>query len=345
MSSTPISFNQRIQAWQAQGKLISALSDQELETLAAKAEYYNPWFTKPSVEKALKGVAAMLEETVMQQWLAAYQIPQQTEAKSVALVLAGNIPLVGFHDILVASLMGHKVLAKLSSQDEVLPKWIVSELAQVAPDLAANIQFVTKLEGYDAVIATGSNNSSRYFEYYFSKVPHIIRKNRHSAAVLTGSESEEQLIALGQDVFSYYGHGCRNVSRFFLPAGYDIPKLLDLWHDHYHEIVFHNKYANNYSYNRAVYLLNQMPFLDTGYVILREHTDLHSPLSVVNYTYYQDLAEVEAWVQQNNEGLQCLVAETEKPLGMKLVPFGQAQNPMPWDYADGVDTVAFLLAI
>lgn len=343
-----MTFNERVQAWQAFGQLIERMSTTELEQVARRAELANPWFTLGSVRKALEGIKAMLDPSVMTQWLSDYQIQDSTQSKVVGLVLAGNLPLVGFHDLLCVTLAGHKALIKPSSQDEVLLKWMISELGQIAPQLANQFKLVERLADFDAVIATGSNNSSRYFEYYFGKVPNIIRKNRRSVALLHGNESVEELVALGHDVFTYFGHGCRNVSQLLVPAGYNFPHLLDQWHDPFHEIIFHNKYANNYEYNRAVYLINSHKLFDTGYLLVKESDALQAPLGVINYMTYQDATEVKYWLNEHEMDIQVIVGDQaywSKTNTTSILPFGSSQEPMPWDYSDGVDTMAFLMKI
>lgn len=333
------------QAWAALGNQLRQLPNDEVIAVFSRARLLNPWFTEANCKLALEGVVAMLEHDVLETWLSAYTGFPMLGSKIIGLVLAGNIPMVGFHDLLVCSLAGHKVLVKQSSQDSVLLPWLVSQLAIFDQELASRITFTEQLKGFDGVIATGSNNSARYFDYYFSKVPNIIRKNRHSVAVLAGSETDEELVALGQDVFQYFGHGCRNVSHLCLPAGYDLKHVLDLWHDPYHEVVFHNKYANNYEYNRAMYLINMEQFLDTGYLVLRQNEALHSPLAVVNYSYYETDESLARWLSSHEEDIQCIASNAQLTTRLPVVPLGQTQRPKPWDYADGVDTMAWALSI
>ena len=344
LRSHEMTLMQRLEAWQAIGGLIGRMSDLEIDALAEKAGVMNPWFTNGNVRQALAGIQAMLEVDVLKRWVSGYDL-QDRKPQTVGLILAGNIPLVGFQDLLAVSIAGHKAMVKLSAQDEVLPRWLIGELAQIAPELAIKIAFVDRLTGFDAVIATGSNNSSRYFEHYFGKVPNIIRKNRHSAAVITGQETDTNLVNLGHDVFSYFGHGCRNVSHLLLPRGYDIPHLLDLWHEPFHNLVFHNKFANNYEYNRAIYLVNSVPFLDTGYLVVKESNDLASPLAVLHYHYYDSETEVLTWLNDHQAELQCIVGEPIKSYPSQMTPFGQSQTPLPWDFADGIDTLQFLLEL
>lgn len=343
-----MTFNERLQAWQAFGQLIDRMSQVELDHLARKAELANPWFTAANVTKALDGIKAMLEPEVMSQWLASYETNDTKKSKVVGLVLAGNLPLVGFHDLLCVSLAGHKAMIKPSSQDEVLLKWLISELGHIAPELAGQFKLVERLADFDAVIATGSNNSSRYFEYYFGKVPHIFRKNRRSVALVHGNESVKDLIGLGHDVFTYFGHGCRNVSQLIVPEGYNFPHLLDQWHDPFHELIFHNKYANNYEYNRAVYLINSHKLFDTGYLLVKESDALQAPLGVINYMIYQSENQINDWLHQKAQDIQVVVGDRSywsAKTTTSIIPFGQSQEPMPWDYADGVDTMAFLLKL
>ena len=253
--------------------------------------------------------------------------------------MAGNIPLVGFHDFLCVLLSGNNVLAKLSSNDKVLLPYLSNYLIQQEPSLAARIAFTEgKMEGFDAVIATGSNNTSRYFEYYFGKKPNIIRKNRNSIAILTGKESTEELTALGEDIFRYYGLGCRNVSKIYVPKGYDFEPFFNAIFS-YKDIVDQHKYANNYDYNKAVYLMSNFKILDNGFLILKEDDGQASPISVLFYAYYDAEETLEQELNAQEEQIQCIVSKKGG------IGFGETQKPKLHDYADGVDTMEFLLKL
>lgn len=301
---------------------------------------YNPWFTKDSVLKALEGIAQMLEPEVLRQWLSPYQLSPPAQVRTVGLVMAGNIPLVGFHDLLCVLASGHRVLAKTSSKDDRLIKKVAGLLGDIDPDLGKRICLTDEtLKGVDAVIATGSNNSARYFEYYFRSTPHIIRKNRNGVAVLTGEESQEELYRLGEDIFTYFGMGCRNVTKLFIPDSYDLTILMGVM-DRFSHLYQHYKYGNNVDYYRTLYLMNQDAILDNGVLLLKEDSAIASPVGVVFYERYSEIAQVHEQLDQHKEEIQCIVS-IQKEITGAIAP-GKTQQPMPWDYADGVDTIEFL---
>ena len=305
----------------------------------------NPWFTPAWLDHALTGIALMLHENVMQQWLSVYtDIPvEKSRELTIGLVLAGNIPMVGFHDILCVLAAGHRVLAKASSKDDRLIKGLAKVLKHINPDLGSRIAFTDdQLTGMDAIIATGSNNSARYFEYYFRKYPHIIRKNRNGVAVLTGNESQQELRALGEDIFTYFGMGCRNVTKLYVPEEYDLKVLLGVL-DGFIELSQHNKYANNVDYHRSVYLMNQVEFLDNGITLLKEDTAIASPAGVLFYERYSEIGTVQQLLTEHDEEIQCTVS-VHPDIKNRVKP-GETQEPMPWDYADGVDTISFLIQL
>jgi len=305
----------------------------------------NPWFTPEALMKALKGIASMLEEEVLEKWLSPYGIkPVAIEAqRTVGLVLAGNIPLVGFHDMMSVLASGHKVLAKPSSKDDRLIKKVAEILSGINPEIGSRIQFADdKLSGMDAVIATGSNNSARYFEYYFRNIPHIIRKNRNGVAVLSGLESEDELAALGEDIFTYFGMGCRNVTKLYIPETYDLKVLLGVL-DSFHPLYQHHKYGNNVDYYRTIYLMNQVPILDNGVLLLKEDPALASPVGVVFYERYSEIGFVQQELELHRQEIQCIVSSDPEIKGA-ILP-GSTLIPMPWDYADGVDTIRFLMEL
>jgi hypothetical protein len=230
-------------------------------------------------------------------------------------------------------------LIKLSSQDKQLIPYILDKLTEIEPGFKEQFEFIERLKDFDAVIATGSNNTSRYFEYYFSKVPHIIRKNRNSIAVLSGKESREELRALGHDIFDYYGLGCRNVSKFYIPKGYNFNTFFESIED-FKSVADHHKYNNNYDYNKSIFLVNMDKHLDNGFLLLKEDKRMASPLAVVYYEEYESIREVEKELLENKEGIQCIISSSD--LSVNILPFGQSQRPGLWDYADGIDTMAFL---
>lgn len=313
----------------------------DLLELIQLSQSHNGWFTPQQVYFSIEQWADALTEENLDNWLATYNLNSVTP-KTVALILAGNIPLVGFHDFLSVLISGHKALVKLSSNDKYLLPFLAKYLISVEPNLADRITFTEgKLEGFDAVIATGSNNTARYFEYYFKGVPNIIRKNRNSVAVLTGNESHEELIGLGEDIFRYFGLGCRNVSKLFVPEGYDFTKFFEAMYT-YGDIIHYEKYANNYDYNKAVFLMSNFKLLDNEFLTIKEDASYASPISSVFYEYYSSIAEIEGRLEMEHEQIQCVVGNS----GIKnSIPFGQTQKPGLLDYADNVDTISFLSKI
>lgn len=309
----------------------------EFLTLIENQKHYNGWFIDSEVYFSIQSWAEALTPENLAKWLSAYNFTK-TEPKSVGLILAGNIPLVGFHDFLSVLVSGHKAAIKTSSNDQHLLPFLAKYLIEVEPSLEKRIEFVEKLENFDAVIATGSNNTARYFEYYFKDKPSIIRKNRNSVAVLDGNESEQDLIALGKDIFTYFGLGCRNVSKLFVPKGYDFEKFFKGMYE-YREIINNQKYINNYDYNKAVFLMSNFLVLDNGFLVLKEDSSYSSPISSVFYEYYNDLNEINNKLEQDSEQIQCVVSNN---LIENSVAFGQTQHPQLWDYADNVDTISFL---
>ncbi len=312
---------------------------QKLEETITLAQHKNGWFTKDNVEFALKSWGELLKEDTLSDWLGAYDV-RQNKTKKVAVIMAGNIPLVGFHDLLSVLLTGNKVLAKLSSNDNVLIYFIKDYLIHNEPLLKDKIIFSDgKMEGFDAVIATGSSNTARYFEHYFGKVPNIIRKNRNSIAVLTGKESPEQLEALGEDIFRYYGLGCRSVSKLFVPENYDFDTFFTSIYS-YHPIIEQKKYENNYDYNKAVYLMSEFKILDNGFLILKNDKSYASPIASLFHENYETLEKLKERLKNDEDHLQCVVGDG---ILDGEIAFGGTQKPSLSDYADGVDTVDFLL--
>lgn len=307
-----------------------------LNQLITSAYTYNGWFIKEFVEEALKNIASMLEETSLNDFIK--NIPEPKQQKTVALIMAGNIPMVGFHDLMCVLLSGHKALLKLSSDDNVLMPFFIKLLEHYEPAIEENIKFSqAKLADFDAVIATGSNNTATHFQYYFGKYPNIIRKNRTSVAVITGKESLADLKNLGHDIFLYFGLGCRNVSKLLVPKGFVFDPVFEAFFD-YKFVVDNKKYGNNYDYNRAIYLLNLDKFLDNNFLIIKEDKGLFSPVSVLYYQEYNSETELNQYLAENKENLQCIVGN-----GPNYVPFGYSQQPVITEYADGVNTLDFLV--
>lgn len=310
----------------------------DFESLVSAARNNNSWFTEKHIRTAFAGLSVLLDEAQLRAWAARY--PQAESPKVVGVVMAGNIPMAGLHDLICVLMSGHKIQAKLSGKDSVLLQKIVARLLEIAPDFAHSIRFVDKLQNIDAVIATGSNNTSRYFDYYFRNIPNIIRKNRTSLAVIVGNETDEALSGLADDVFLHYGLGCRNVSKVWLPAGYSPSRLLAHWANRIEDAKQHHKYMNNYDYNRSIYLLNKVPHYDGGGLLMTESEQLASPVSVLFYEYYDKEQDVIQKINARKTQIQCVVSESEIVPG--VVPMGKAQFPSISDYADGLDTMAFL---
>ncbi|HTO36556.1 MAG TPA: acyl-CoA reductase [Flavobacterium sp.] len=313
----------------------------QLSELVENLQHHNGWFTPEQVMFSLQQWAEALTEENINQWLSNYDLSIKNP-KNIGLILAGNIPLVGFHDFISVLLSGHNVLVKLSSDDNKLIKFMSDFLIHENPEFKNKIIFVEgKLENFDAVIATGSNNTSRYFEYYFREVPSVIRKNRNSVAVLTGEESQEDLINLGEDIFRYFGLGCRNVSKLFVPEGYDFKNFFEAMY-HYRNLIEYEKYANNYDYNKAVYLISRFDILDNGFMTIKEDIGYASPISSVFYEFYSTKESLKNRLTADKDLLQCVVSNN---FIEQSIAFGQTQRPKLWDYADGVDTIDFLSKI
>jgi hypothetical protein len=331
-----MNLSERIDAFAQLGQTMLHLPPEERDALAQRAKAANGWFTPESVSQALDGIAYMLDREKLEKWTSAYSLDPEVP-KVVGVIMAGNIPMVGFHDLMSVLLSGHIAAVKMSSQDRVLMQQVVEWLIEIEPRFKRNIDIREKLDLVDAVIATGSDNTARYFEYYFGKYPHIIRKNRTSVAVLDGTETPDELEALGRDIFSYYGLGCRNVSKVFTPQGFDFKTVFPHW-ESYAEVANHNKYRNNYDYQKAIYLVNGEPHLDTGFLLIRTTTELVSPTAVLFHEAFEDIRAMDTIRETHAEKIQCIV-------GHGYIPFGQAQCPEPWDYADGVNVMEFLIGL
>ncbi|SDT27666.1 Acyl-CoA reductase (LuxC) [Mucilaginibacter mallensis] len=314
--------------------------DEQLTELINNELYYNAWFTPDNVAKAVTSIGAMLNTADITTWLSKYNLDNRGN-KKVGLILAGNIPLVGFHDVLCVLATGNHALIKSSSQDSRMIKYVLNLLVELDNSFASQFSFIERLENFDAVIATGSNNTSRYFEYYFGKVPNIIRKNRNSIAVLSGNETAEQLHELGHDIFDYYGLGCRNVSKVLVPEGYNFNFFFESIQD-YEQIINHHKYNNNYDYNKSIYLVNRDDHFDNGFLLLKKDDRFTSPLAVLFYGNYTDVQSVQDLINTESEKIQCVVSAIPLQVTNQVVGFGESQQPQLWDYADGIDTMNFL---
>ncbi|MCH7415654.1 acyl-CoA reductase [Belliella sp. R4-6] len=334
-----MTLEERILAFDQLGKRIINLESQEFEALAWRVENNNSWFTAEHTKSALDGLVVFLDLENLHKWLQKYPIDEIQSQKEVGILMAGNIPAVGFHDFLCVLISGHKAAVKLSSSDSVLIKWLANELIAIQPLFENFISFEEMLKHKDAYIATGSDNSARYFNYYFGKYPSIIRKNRTSIAVLDGSEKTEDFVALAKDIFQYFGLGCRNVSKIYVPNKNILIDFLDAI-DGFQIIASNHKYINNYDYNKSIYLVNGEHHLDNGFLLLKESKDLVSPISVLYFEIYDNLDSLNSDLSLIKDKIQCIVSKDAWYLGSS--GFGKAQNPDLDDYADGIDTLKFL---
>ena len=302
---------------------------------------YNTWFTEDSVKKALNEWSKQLNYNSLKNWTDQYKIEDKSE-KKIAIIMAGNLPLVGFHDLLCGLILNFNCIVKLSSDDKILIPFIVDYLDSVVPGIKNKVEFTTNpIKDFNGVIATGSNSSFKYFEYYFGSYPNVLRKTRHSIAVLDGNESEEDLKNLGNDIFTYFGMGCRSVSKLLVPKGYDFDLLFNALFK-FKDIINHNKYVNNYDYNKAVYLMSEQKFIENGFVILKEDEKLGSPIGCLFFEYYENSKDLNTYISNIKDSLQCVVSNLNIP---NSTSFGSSQKPKIDDYADNINTLDFLLKI
>jgi len=331
-------LSQRIEAFSRLGKYFQNLDDSHLASLRSQAASQNPWFTDQNITTALQGLIGWLNPMNLEKWTNGYSL-ETKEPKQIAIVMAGNIPLVGFHDLLCTLISGHSAQVKMSSQDSFLVEHIIHKLVGIEPQFESKITMVDKVNAAQAMIATGSNNTSRYFEYYFQHIPRVIRKNRSSCAVLTGDESGQELARLGDDIFLYFGLGCRNVAKVYIPREYDFEHLFH-YLEPFQPIINHHKYANNYDYRKAIYLVDRQYHLDNGFLLVKPDDELVSPIAVLYTQEYSNPKDVRSKLDTNSDKIQCIVSKPGLIEGS--VTFGQAQFPQLWDYADGIDTMEFL---
>lgn len=322
----------------------AAQSTSPLNNAIECAHIHTPWFTANNVRNSINAIAKQwLNRETIESWLSRYsaeKLNRQTP-KTIGVIMAGNIPLVGFHDFMCVLISGHRFLGKFSSKDGNLMQTIMKMLTEVEPEFSSIIEITdNQLKGFDAVIATGSDNTSRYFDYYFKNYPSIIRKHRNSIAIITGNETPTDFGHLSNDIFNYFGLGCRNVSKLLVPKGYNFIPMLDNFVK-WQSLTNHNKYANNYEYNRAIYTMNRVPHLDTGYLIVTPSEAIESPVGVLFYQEYSTLKNAIDYIDQNAERVQCIVGNAGTH--PQVIPFGTTQSPRIDDYADGVDTVEFLI--
>lgn len=338
-------IKEQLAAWNQTVEILSQLiegqNDNEwradFDKMLFQTEISNPWFTKEQVLIALNGICHILEKSSLEKWMNSYEI-NSGKPFDVGIIAAGNIPMAGFHDFLCVLASGNRAVIKLSGSDQYLIPFVARIFCSFIPDMASMFEMASRLNDVDAIIATGSNNTSRYFEYYFGKKPHVFRKNRNSAAILRGDENEFDFLLLGKDIFTFYGMGCRNVSKLYVPEGYSFNSLFENIAS-FGSLMQHNKYMNNFDYHQALYLLDRQLFLTNNFLIILEEKALASPVGVLHFEYYAGEAELQSKLELVQDELQCLVSKKGPVLP------GRTQMPAIDDYADGVDTMAFLQSI
>lgn len=333
-----------ITATDIQQALQAALKEAKTNTdLLEKTAIYNPWFTPTQSLKALESWDKSMHQ--YQEWLTKESIkdPIHFSEKIVGVITAGNLPLVGLHDIMCVLITGHKAKIKPSSQDNVLLKFIINTLLSYLPELNSRIEFTDGfIKDADAYIGTGSNNSARYFTYYFNQKPHIIRKNRNSVAIVTNETTTPEFSLLGEDIFTFFGMGCRNVTHLFVPKSFNFTPLFESWQHHY-DMINHHKYANNYTYHKAILLMNLDKHMDNGFILLKENEAIHAPVSMLNFSFYTEIGALLNELEAKTEEIQCIVGpENIAQTSGNIIPFGQSQKPALWDYADNINTISFL---
>ena len=345
-----MNLNNRITLFVKLGRFFSDYINNNLESLEKnkfdkainESILHNSFFSKKNILKSLLSWSNVLTKKSIDDFLSNYLIKNKKREKKIAIIMAGNIPLVGFHDFFCVIISGNFAVIKLSSKDSHLFKFILSFLVKENPDFSTKFDVVeNKLQIFDAVIATGNNISANQFELYFKKYPKIIRKNRHSIAILNGNETKKEIELLANDIFYYYGLGCRNVSKIFIPNNYNLDILFKsfvLWN----EVINKNSYSNNYNYYRAIYLLNKEVFFDNGFVLLKESEKIGSPVGTIYFEYYKSDNQIKEMIKKNNEKIQCIVSNNNYP---KTIKFGETQMPNLNDFADDIDTFNFLLKL
>jgi len=314
-----------------------------MDQAVSKAEEENSWFTRPNLIFALSEISRVLKKPYLERWISEYDSKDLAPSRlaKVGVVMAGNLPLVGMHDFMAVLVSGHIFKGKLSSRDTKLLPYLSEQLIRMNPGFEDLIQFTEESIGdCDAIIATGSNNTYRYFDYYFSHRPHIFRKNRNGIAVLSGQESPADLERLSDDLFMYFGLGCRSVSKIFVPEGYNFDKFFGAI-EKYRHLEDHNKYKNNYDYQRSIHLLNKIPHLDNGFLIVKEEQSEASPIATLHYESYASRDELSLKISPDDDSIQCVVSH--QALHVPVLDPGSSQKPDLWDYADNVDTLNFLL--
>ena len=340
-----MNLEERIQSFIELGKVISSLieniEDSGLLDIIERSKIKNNWFTRKNVLNSFSSIINMLEESSIRLWINSYDLIDRSYENNVLIVMAGNIPMVGFHDFLCVLITGNKAILKLSKNDTILIPYLYELLCKINKKFIGRVQFIEEIKrkNFEAVIATGSDNSFSYFEYYFRNSKKILRKNRTSISVLSGKENKHELNLLGDDIFMYFGLGCRNVSKLFIPNDFDLDILFDVFYRH-KDIINNRKYANNYEYNKTIYLMGNHKVVENGFVILKEDKLINSPVSVLLYEYYNEISLVKDYIHNNIDRIQCVVSN--ESLGLKTVQFGRSQFPEIYDYADDIDTINFL---
>ena len=336
-----MTLEERIQVLSQLGKLISDFDNEEVQKAITQAHRENQWFIPNNSKSAIQSISdKFLQADKLRAWISEYEIGTK-EQKKVGLVLAGNIPLVGFHDVLSTFICGNHSVIKTSSKDDSLIKMILNKMAMLEPRTRSYFSITERLSGFDAVIATGSNNTAKHFEYYFRDYPKIIRKNRVSVAVVDDNTDEDALKNLGKDVFEYFGLGCRNVSKIFVPDTFNLDRLFESFFE-FQDIIHHNKYKNNYDYNEAIWLMGQDDFLTNGFLHLKEEKSLYSRIGSLYYERYNQINEVIDRIEEDKENIQCISTDVHLE-NLKTIPLGSCQSPELDDYADNVNTIEFLL--
>lgn len=340
-----MTIDKRINDFAALGtKILSDLRcESALSTVINEAHTHNPWFTPNNIHKSIRAIASQwLSNETLENWVAQYpsHMFAPLKPKTVGVIMAGNIPFVGFHDFLCVLASGNRFLGKTSSKDGGLMRTMGNLLIEINPEYEQYIEFTDgQIKGFDAIIATGSDNTARYFDFYFKNYPSIIRKHRNSIAIITGKETPHDFEQLGFDIFDYFGLGCRNVSKLLVPKNYDFTPMLDSFAN-WSNLINHNKYANNYEYNRAIYTMNRVAHLDTGYLIVTPSEYIESPVGVIFYQEYSTPQDAMEYINLHTDKIQCVVGNTTTH--HNAITFGTTQMPQIDDYADGIDTIKFM---
>ncbi len=336
-----MNIRERINILSQLGIYLNKIDDEFLYAVMKQSEFHNAWFSIENQKSALQSIAnQFLDEKKLVNWLESYQISEPKNPKTVGLVMAGNIPLVGFQDWLCVFVTGHRAQIKLSDKDKFMFPHLVKMMQTWNPNVTKYIEFVNILKDFEAVIATGSNNTARYFESYFGKYPNIIRKNRNSIAILDGSETKKEFAQLGADIFQYFGLGCRNVSKIYLPKGYDFQPLLEALHE-FNYLIMNSKYKNNFDYNYALYILNRTKYEANGCILMTENESLNSRIANLNFEYYSDMVELSKKLNSVRHEIQCVVSKNALE-DFSTMGFGKTQKPTLADYPDGIDVINFL---